>query len=483
MKYIPDQKTPILIVDDDTGFLLTIKEILISAGMPEPALVSDPRLVMGLFDSHPFQFVLLDLLMPHFSGMELLKQIKDVHYDTECVIVTASDDIKTAVSAMKIGAYDYLSKPVQYEKLIILIKRALERYCLRKGLSLFERQRSLSKLNNPDQFSDMVAADHAMARVLRQIEMVAPTEYSVVITGESGTGKEMVARKIHDLSNRSNRPFVAVNMGAVSETLFKDELFGHKKGAYTGAAADKKGFFETAHSGTLFLDEITDLDISLQSGLLRVIQEKEFYRVGSTRTVGADVRMVAATNKDVMEEIECGNFRSDLFHRLNMFHIDIPPLRERKSDILPLARLFLEQFATQTEKTIAAMDTDVESFLLAYPFPGNVRELKNMVAAAVLMEKTRILTWTSMKTAARCEDIQNAENPKTSDTDFPVNWSLSRVEKAHIFKVLDHMDNNQTKAAKALGIGRKTLHRKLKSYSNPDISQSNFTNHLGDGSE
>ncbi len=236
MKSIPEKKTPILIVDDDTGFLLTIKEILVSAGMPEPALVSDSREVMPLIREHGFQFVLLDLFMPHLSGMDLLKKIKTESFDTECVMATASDDITTAVSAMKEGAYDYLTKPVQYEKLMILIQRALERYCLRRGLSLYERKNTRADLGNPEAFSDMVAVDHAIIRVLRQVEMVAPTEYSVVITGESGTGKEMLARKIHELSNRSDGPFVALNMGAVSDTLFTDELFGHDKGAYTGAA-------------------------------------------------------------------------------------------------------------------------------------------------------------------------------------------------------------------------------------------------------
>ncbi|WDP86894.1 MAG: sigma-54-dependent Fis family transcriptional regulator [Desulfobacter sp.] len=400
--------------------------------------------------------------MPHISGMELLKQIKASYYDIECVMVTASDDISSAVSAMKVGAYDYLTKPVQYEKLIILIQWAQERYCLRQGLSLYERKRSLSALTHPELFKDMVATDHAMARVLRQVEMVAPTDYSVVITGESGTGKEMVARKIHDLSNRSDGPFVAVNMGAVSETLFKDELFGHKKGAYTGAAMDKKGFFEAAGAGTLFLDEITDLDVTLQSGLLRVIQEKEFYRVGSTRTVDVDVRVLAATNKDVMDEIAKKRFRADLFHRLNMFHIDIPPLRERKADILPLSKLFMAQFAAETGKQISGIERRAESYLLNYTFPGNVRELKNMIAAAVLMEKTERLKSASFRVSAGDDPPAQANDDPTNDD--AITWPLAKLEQFHILRVMESVKNNQTRAAGILGIGRKTLHRKLKSY-------------------
>jgi len=466
MQSIPEKKTPLLIVDDDIGFLLTIKEILVSAGMPEPALASDSREVMDLLETHQFKFVLLDLLMPHLSGLELLSRIKESFYDTECVIVTASDDITSAVSAMKIGAYDYLTKPVQYDKLIILIRRALERYCLRHGLSLFERKSRLDDLSDPQAFSDMVAVDHGMIRVLRQVEMVAPTDYSVVITGESGTGKEMLARKIHDLSNRAGGPFVAINMGAVSETLFEDELFGHRKGAYTGAARDKKGFFESARNGTLFLDEITDLNISLQGGLLRVIQEKEFYRVGSTRTVDVDLRILVATNQDILVEIKNKRFRADLFHRLNMFHIDIPPLRERKGDILPLALCFLNEYAEQIGKQITGISDELINYLMHHPFPGNVRELKNMIAAAVLREKTGLLTARALGREAKTNispDSLNQSHGEDQDTAF---WSLDQVEKNHILEVLETTDNNRTKAAKILGIGRKTLHRKLKLYTN-----------------
>lgn len=466
MQSIPEKKTPLLIVDDDIGFLLTIKEILVSAGMPEPALVSDSREVMGLLETHQFKFVLLDLIMPHLSGLELLERIKESFYDTECVIVTASDDIASAVSAMKVGAYDYLTKPVQYEKMIILIKRALERYCLRHGLSLFERKNRLSDLSDPQAFADMVAMDHSMIRVLRQVEMVAPTDYSVVITGESGTGKEMLARKIHGLSNRAAGPFVAINMGAVSETLFEDELFGHSKGAYTGAARDKKGFFESARHGTLFLDEITDLNISLQGGLLRVIQEKEFYRVGSTRTVDVDLRILVATNQDILVEIKNNRFRADLFHRLNMFHIDIPPLRERKGDILPLALCFLDQYVAETGKQITGISDELTDYLMQHQFPGNVRELKNMIASAVLREKSNLLSAGALGREEKTDLLPGFSDRGRGPRNTAC-WSMAQVEKHHILQVLETVDNNRTKAAKILGIGRKTLQRKLKVYHYP----------------
>ncbi len=463
MQSIPEKKTPILIVDDDIGFLLTIKEILVSAGMPEPALVSDSREVMGLLETHQFKFVLLDLLMPNLSGLELLERIKESFYDTECVIVTASDDIASAVSAMKVGAYDYLTKPVQYDKMIILIKRALERYCLRLGLSLFERKNRLSDLSDPEAFADMVVMDHSMIRVLRQVEMVAPTDYSVVITGESGTGKEMLARKIHDLSNRAAGPFVAINMGAVSKTLFEDELFGHSKGAYTGAARDKKGFFESARHGTLFLDEITDLNISHQGGLLRVIQEKEFYRVGSTRTVDVDLRILVATNQDILLEIKNNRFRADLFHRLNMFHIDIPPLGERKGDILPLALCFLNQYVAETGKQITGISDEFTDYLMEHKFSGNVRELKNMIASAVLREKSDLLSVGALGREAKT-DLLSGFSDRGSGPRNTACWSMAQVEEHHILQVLETVGNNRTKAAKILGIGRKTLQRKLKVY-------------------
>jgi len=260
MESIPDNHTPILVVDDDVGLLSSIKATLVSSGIPEPVLVADGRRVMELVREHHFMLVFLDLVMPHINGMEVLQQIKKEFPEIECVIVTATDDVSSAVQAMKYGAYDYLVKPLNSEKLIIVINRALERYNLRQGLALFEKKQSFSDLKNPQAFTDMIAEDESMALVFHQAESVAPTDYSVVISGESGTGKEMLARIIHDLSNRSNGPFFAVNMGAFSRTLFEDEFFGHTKGAYTGAVSEKKGFFEAARGGTLFLDEITELE-------------------------------------------------------------------------------------------------------------------------------------------------------------------------------------------------------------------------------
>jgi DNA-binding NtrC family response regulator len=457
MESIPNNESPILVVDDDVGLLSSIKATLVSSGMPEPALASDSRRVMELVREHHFMVVFLDLIMPHINGMEVLQQIKKEFPEIECVIVTAIDDVSSAVQAMKFGAYDYLVKPLNSEKLIIIINRALERYNLRHGLSLFERDQSFLDLRNPSAFNKMIAEDDAMALVFHQAESVAPTDYSVVISGESGTGKEMLARIIHDLSNRSNGPFLAVNMGAFSKTLFEDEFFGHTKGAYTGAISEKRGFFETAQSGTLFLDEITELEPSLQGKLLRVIQESELYRLGSTEIKNINVRIIAATNRDINGEIGKGNFRADLFYRLNMCHIKVPPLRERKKDILPLAHHFLKIHSTKNEKEIDSISHDLAGRLLVYPFPGNVRELENIMAAAVLLEKGRVLTLSSTN-----DLLALSETGQGYDEEL---ITLSELEKQHIQKVIKATNGNRTRAAKILGIGLRTLQRKLKVFS------------------
>jgi DNA-binding NtrC family response regulator len=276
MESIPDKNSPVLVVDDDEGLLLSIKATLVGSGLPEPALVSDSRNVMALMRDHHFQLVLLDLLMPHLNGIEVLEKIKREFPDSECVVVSANDELATAVDAMSLGASDYLVKPLNSEKLIALVNRSLDKYNLQDELARFGGKKVFSELKNPQAFADMVAEDESMALIFHQVEAVAGTDYSVVINGESGTGKEMLARVIHRISNRSKAPFFAVNMASFSKTIFEDEFFGHAKGAYTDASSDRQGFFEAAQGGTLFLDEITELDPSLQAKLLRVIEEREF---------------------------------------------------------------------------------------------------------------------------------------------------------------------------------------------------------------
>ncbi len=456
MESIPNNNTPVLIVDDDTGLLLSIKTTLMSSGMPEPAFVSDSRRVIDLIRKHHFHLILIDLIMPHIDGIELLRQVKTEFPDIECIIMTAVDEVSSAVKAMRFGAYDYLVKPVTSEKLIIVINNALEKYSLRHELSLYERKQSFSDLESPMAFTDIVAEDEAMALVFRQVEVVAATDYSVVITGESGTGKEMLARVIHNLSNRSNAPFVAVNMAAFSKTIFEDEFFGHTKGAYTDASTDKIGFFEAAECGSLFLDEITELEPSLQGKLLRVLEEKEIYRLGSTKRRNVDVRIIAATNRDINEEIKQGGFRADLFYRLNRYCIKIPPLRERKKDILPLARHFLKKHATINHKKINSLSLDLTERLLEYSFPGNVRELENTISSAVLLEKGNVLTLSSTLNL-----ITSLKQYKSRDTALP---SLAELEKQHISRALESSGGNRSNAAKILGVNITTVYRKIAKY-------------------
>jgi DNA-binding NtrC family response regulator len=459
MESIPEGSTPILTVDDDVGLLTSIKATLVSSGLPEPALVSDSRKVIALVRKHQFNLVLLDLIMPHVGGMDLLKQIKHEFPAIECMIVSALDEVPLAVSAIQYGAYDYLVKPFENEKLVITVKRALEKYNLRHNLTLFESPQSFCDLKNPSAFEAMIAKDSAMALVFHQAEAAAPTDYNVVITGESGTGKEMLAKAIHALSQRSRGAIVSVNMAASNTNLFEDDLFGHVRGAFTGAVSEKKGFFETARGGTLFLDEIADLALPLQSRLLRVIEEREFYRLGSTEARSADVRILSATNRDIKSDIKDGRFREDLFFRLNTCNIHIPPLRERKEDILPLAHYFLQRHAGKNKKRIDSLAPGLVDRLFHYPFPGNVRELENIIAEAVLLEKGKILTLASAPALATA-----ADDTVSPETDF---LTLAEIERRHIERVLTSAGENRTKAAKILGIGLRTLQRKLKEFSAP----------------
>ncbi len=455
MESIPPNSPSVLVVDDDIGLLLSIKAAIVSSGMPEPALILDSSRVMEIIRANNFHLVILDLIMPEPGGMKLLQQIKEAFPSLECIIVTAVDDISSAVQAMKFGAYDYLIKPINGEKFIITINRALERYNLKNKLALFERSQTFSDLGNLSAFEGMVAEDPAMALVFHQVEVVAPTDYNIVITGESGTGKEMLARIIHNLSSRSTGPFVAVNMASFSKTLFEDDFFGHTKGAFTGATAEKQGFFEAARGGTLFLDEITELDSSLQGKMLRVVQERELYRLGSTQTRDINVRIISATNRDIKEEIKKGTFREDLFYRLNMFHINIPPLRERRDDVLPLAMHFLKVHAEKNNKTIRSLDPHFAQCLAAHSFPGNVRELENIIAKAVLLEKEQVLTGSSVRDLLPCDFPQGGKDKI---------MTLEEVEKNHIRRALNATGGNRTQAAKMLGIGLRTLQRKLKEW-------------------
>lgn len=461
MEYLPEN-SPILIVDDDEGLLFSIRTALLSAGLPDPGLVSDSRKVADLVRINHFQLVLLDLIMPHLGGMEVLKQIKLNTPDTECIIVTAVDEVEMAVEAMRYGAYDYLVKPLNLERAAIAIGHALERYRLKQGMALFERPQSFEDLGNPDAFSEMVAKDEAMALVFRQAETCAMSDYNVMITGETGVGKGMLAKVIHNLSGRRQGPFIAVNMSAFSQTLFEDDVFGHIRGAYTGAVANKRGFFEAAQDGTLFLDEITELDTMMQGKLLRVIEEKEFYRLGSTEVTNVDLRILSASNRGIGDAIASGQFRRDLYFRLNEYHIHIPPLRRRPKDISVLANHFLRTHAAKNNKKIKGLSPDFLETLQRYSFPGNVRELENIISSALLVEQGTQLSLSSAR-GLFAEEVSYTP-PKD---EFP---TLADVQMGHIAQALQLTNGNRTHAAKLLGIGLRTLQRKLKAIEDRPIT-------------
>ncbi len=447
--------SPILIVDDDEGLLFSIRAALLSAGLPDPTMVSDSRKVLDVVRNQKFHLALLDLIMPHLDGMEVLKQIKQESPSTECVILTAVDDVATAVKAIHLGAYDYLVKPLQVKRTTIAVRHALERYQLKQGIALFERPQSFADLRHPELFSDMLAEDESMALVFHQAEACANSDYNIMITGETGVGKGVLARIIHKLSARSSGPFVAVNMPAFSQSLFEDDFFGHMRGAYTGAINDKRGFFEAAQGGTLFLDEITELPPPMQGKLLRVIEDKELYRLGSTNIVNVDLRILSASNRDVDKTVGAGGFRGDLYFRLNEYHIHIPPLRRRPKDILPLAYHFLRVHSRKNNKQIKSISDSLAEYIQHYTYPGNVRELEHLISSAVLAERSNVLGLASVQNLrigpmVAKQDKRNAFPP------------LSEVQNQHIRKALELTNGNRTLAAQLLGIGLRTLQRKLK---------------------
>jgi DNA-binding NtrC family response regulator len=450
--------SPILIVDDDEGLLFSIRAALLSAGLPDPIMASDSRKVLDLVRSNKFHLALLDLIMPHLDGMEVLKQIKQESPSTECVILTAVDDVATAVRAIHMGAYDYLVKPLQVKRTTIAVRNALERYQLKQGIALFERPQSFADLRHPELFSEMLAEDESMALVFHQAEACANSDYNIMITGETGVGKGMLARIIHKLSARASGPFVAVNMPAFSQSLFEDDFFGHTRGAYTGAVNDKRGFFEAAQGGTLFLDEITELPPSMQGKLLRVIEDKELYRLGSTNIVNVDLRILSASNRDVDKSVGAGGFRGDLYYRLNQYHIHIPPLRRRPKDIMPLSYHFLRLHSRKNNKQIKSISAPLAEYIQQYAYPGNVRELEHLISSAVLAERSDILGLESVQKL-------NFEPSVTKQNICDAFPSLGEVQNQHILKALELTNGNRTQAAQLLGIGLRTLQRKLKTIS------------------
>lgn len=433
----------ILIVDDDPGFRKLLETILAGEGF-EIASAGTVSEALRLGGQKQFHLVLTDLRLPDGDGLSIVRWLHENAPETPVIVITAFGAVSSAVEAMKLGAADYLGKPLASpDELRILVRRTLDQRSVSTERDLL-REEEASRL----ECGNFVARDPRMQRVLELAGKVAPTDSTVLITGESGTGKEVLARCIHQNSRRASRVFVAVNCSALAPTLVESELFGHEKGAFTGAAAQHLGRFERAHGGTLFLDEVGDLEGALQVKLLRVLQERTFERVGGTRQIAVDVRVIAATNRDLKRLAAEGRFRDDLYYRLSAFPIEIPPLRERPGDIPTLARALLDRAARKLGKPAPALAPGAAEVLASYPWPGNVRELENV------MERMAILCGETVNAADL--PIENGE-PKR-----PVRWR--EIERRAIEAALAENNGNRTKAARQLGISLRTLQYRLKTY-------------------
>jgi two-component system response regulator AtoC len=437
----------ILVVDDEAIVRESLRDWLSDAGYQVFAAENGAQ-ALEIMEKEKLGIVITDLVMPGIDGIELMKRAREVSPHTAVIIITAYGSIPTAIAAMKEGAYDYIEKPFCPEQTELLIRKLVERQRLiDENLALRQR------LEERYRFENIIAKSHKMQQIFEVVRTVAQSNATVLITGESGTGKELIARAIHNLSPRRDKPFVAVSCAALPESLLESELFGHEKGSFTGAIARRKGRFELAHKGTLFLDEIGELSANIQVHLLRVLEEREFTRVGGTETIRSDVRLISATNRDLKDAVMEGKFRDDLYYRLNVVSIQLPPLRERVEDIPLLAQHFLDKFALENQKGEIAFSPDVMDFLVKYEWPGNVRELENAIERAVVLVQDSLITAADLSP-------QNLPSP---NQDSP-RKSLKEMERDHIVSILAETGGNYSRAARILGITRMTLHNKVKVY-------------------
>jgi len=451
-------KSTILVVDDDNAHRTMLRTLIGGWGY---AVVEadDGAAAIQKVQEQSYDLVLMDVRMVKVSGLEALDKIKAYNPAIPVIIMTAYSSVETAVDALKQGAHDYLTKPLDFEKLKITLQRAMEHTRLQEENRLLKE--SLGK-----QFDrqNIIGRSAAMIHLLETVAQVAPSEATVLITGESGTGKELIAGAIHFNSTRKKGPFVKLNCAAITETLLESELFGHEKGAFTGADRRKEGRFVLADGGSLFLDEVSEMAMTMQVKLLRVLQEREITRVGGEDTIKVDVRLIAATNKNLEDLIANGKFREDLYYRLNVVGLEIPPLQQRKEDIPLLARHFLDVFSEKNRKAIKGFTPRAMDQLIKYPWPGNVRELMNAVERAVVLSRTDYLAHAdfSFVHGDAPADAQSGEETARISLDGEV--SLEEVEKATILKTLEAAGGNKSETARRLGITRKTLHKKLKAY-------------------
>jgi len=437
-------KISILIVDDEESVRDSLFNWFIEDGYKVECAESAKK-ALAILEAESYDIVLADIKMPGMDGLEMLKRIKSLRKETIVIVITAFATVDTAVQALKDDAYDYVTKPFDPDDLSHLIRNASKQVSLtQENISLKEKLISLENVEN------IVGESDAMKQVLKQVENVAQSSSSVIITGESGTGKELIARAIHSNSSRRFFPLVCVHCGALSESLLESELFGHEKGAFTGAMYNRKGRFEMADNGTIFLDEIATISLKMQIELLRVLETKSFVRVGGNKEIFSDFRVICATNRDLKSMVESGIFREDLYYRLNVVNITIPPLRERIDDIPQLVDYFVKKYCTSMNKPVATVDENVVNRLKEYPFPGNIRELENMIERAIVVGNGKRIT---------LKDFHwDKEMVSSSDE------SLDELEKNHILHILTKYEWNITTSAKVLKVDRATLYNKIKKY-------------------
>ena len=441
----------ILIVDDEPEMCSLLSDILKDEGYETETAISGEK-ALARMGERDFAVVITDLNMKGMPGMTLLKHIKQRHLDTNVIIMTGFGSIESAIEAMKDGAYDYVTKPVKSDQLAVITKKAVREVALRRELVRLRRE-----VEKEYSFNQILGKSKPMQAIFELIRRITPSPSSVLITGESGTGKELVARAVHYNSPRAQGPFIPVNCAAIPENLLESEMFGHMKGAFTDAKADRKGLFEEAQGGTLFLDEISELPLSLQAKLLRVLQEKEIRRVGGTRSLPVDARVIAATNLDLAGEVKAKRFREDLYYRMNVIEVHMPALRERPEDIPLLVMHFIKKYAEPMKKPVAGLTEGALALLMDYAWPGNVRELENVIERGVTLTRAEKIGSEDLPQAVRGDSgdrhmiEEAAEKTRT----------LAEVERAYILRVMEKTAGNKYQAAQVLGIDRKTLYRKL----------------------
>ncbi|MBM4286140.1 MAG: sigma-54-dependent Fis family transcriptional regulator [Deltaproteobacteria bacterium] len=449
----------ILVVDDEANYRTVMEALLTDAGY-ETLTAGSGAEALKTAAQTDLDLVLTDMKMPRMSGIELLSELKRLHPEVPVVLMTAYGTVEKAVEAMKKGAFDYILKPFKNEEILVTLAKALEHRHL-----LLQNRLLARDLEGRYGLPNIVGDSRAMQEIMALARRVAASKATVLVSGESGTGKELIARAIHQLSPRADRPFISVNCAALTETLLESELFGHERGAFTHAVAMRKGRFELADGGTLFMDEVAEMSPALQVKLLRVLQEMEFERVGGNRTIKVDVRVVAATNRILKEEVEAGRFREDLFYRLNVVHLGLPPLRERPEDIPALAAHFIRKYAQENVRGEVRITPEAMKALVSYPWPGNVRELENVMERAVILCAGNVITPQDLPgefAAAPGEPALDVDRLIPLNT--PLTEALEQIEEQMIRRALALSNNVQVRAAEMLGITKSLLQYKLKKY-------------------